>query len=93
MSSTLPPPHVLEALRHARRSLPKTNLAGLRKWIATTDAGVLIGGEVVLALWEEFLGERPLYFDKPRILKVFVTLKELETSLGDLLIAVMAGPD
>jgi hypothetical protein len=26
MSSTLPPPHVLEALRHARRSLPKRPL-------------------------------------------------------------------
>jgi hypothetical protein len=82
MSSTLPPPHVLEALHHSRRSLPKTNLAGLRKWIATTDVGVLIGGDVVLALWEESMEEWPLHFDKPRT--------DLTTPLGRGFIAFLS---
>jgi hypothetical protein len=68
---------VLAGLRHTRVSLPRTDLAGLRKWLATTDVSVSITAEALFALAEESTEKTPLYFDKARIVAFFKRWNEL----------------
>ena len=81
--STLPPPHVLKGLRNPRRSLPQTDIAGLRKWLRTTDACVTITADAVFALAEEMIGNRKLYFAKALILAQFEEWKKRGGPLTD----------
>jgi hypothetical protein len=81
----VPPAHVLDGLKCPRTTLPKTDAAGMREWIAATDVTVLLSGEAIFNLVEEAWKDQPdvrFYLDKWRILAFFREWKDVGRPLS-----------